>query len=78
MIFLNSKMEERVDIRKVILFNNQHNISEFTYKKLKNDLNLNLPSLYELKAEMSRFDQIMAIMENSRGVYIKIIEKLKL
>jgi hypothetical protein len=37
-----------------------------------------LPSLYELKAEMSRFDQIMAIMEKSRGVYIKIIEKLKL
>jgi hypothetical protein len=72
------KLEERVDIRKVILFKDQHNISDFTYKKLKNDLNLNLPSLYELKAEISKCDQIMEIMENSRGVNINIIEKLKL
>ena len=78
MIFLNSNLEERVDIRKIILFKDQHNISDCTCKKLKNDLNLNLPSLYELKAEISRCDQIMEKMENSRGVYINIIEKLKL
>jgi hypothetical protein len=77
MIFLNSKWKKE-KVKKVILFKNQHNISEYTYKRFKNDINLNLPSLYELKAGISRFDQIIERTENSKGVYFKIIEKLEL
>ena len=69
---------EEISIRKVISIKDTHNISDITYSSLRNDLELKLPSLYELKKEIKNFDEMLAIMQNTKGVYLNIKEKLKL
>ena len=66
-----------VPIRNVIYVKDKHNISDVTYTSLSNDLQLNLPSLYEIKQQIKIYDQMINIEENSKGVYLNIKEKLK-
>ena len=46
------------------------------YKERK-ELNLKLPNLHELKKEIVRCDGLFEIMENTKGFYISVEEKLK-
>jgi hypothetical protein len=69
--------ESDLSIKKVIYAKDKHNISDRTYVGLLNDLDLNLPSLYVLKAERKKYDAMLYIFENSKGVFIDIKEKLK-
>ena len=65
---------EGISIRKVISIKDTHNISDITYSSLRNDLELKLSSLYELKKEIKNFDEMLAIMQNTKGVYLNIKE----
>ncbi len=69
--------ESDLSIKKVRYAKDKHNISDRTYVGLLNDLDLNLPSLYVLKAERKKYDAMLYIFENSSGVFIDLKEKLK-
>lgn len=77
LVYINSNIEESVSIKKVIYIKDKNNISDDTYKSLRNELKLKLPSLYKLKNEIEKYDEMFDIMENSKGVYIDIKKKLK-
>jgi type III secretory pathway component EscV len=57
--------ESDLSIKKVIYAKDKHNISDRTYVGLLKDLDLNLPSLYVLKAERKKYDAMLYIFENS-------------
>ena len=66
-----------IPIRRVIFIKDKHNISDVTYKNLRSKLKLQLPSLVELKSERRLYDQMINIKQNSKGVYLNIVQKLK-
>ena len=69
---------EEISIRKVIFIKDKNNISDATYSSLRKDLKLKLPSLNELKNKIRSYDQMLNILQNTKGVYLNIQEKLKL
>ena len=75
---LMSQLGETVPIRRVIFIKDKNNISDLTYSNLRNELKLELPSLHEIKKEISLCDQLFNIKENSKGVYLSLQEKLKI
>ena len=75
-VFINPNDDE-VSLKNVIYIKDKNNISDDTYKSLRNELKLKLPSLYELKSEIVKYDQMFEIMENPKGIYIDIKKKLK-
>jgi hypothetical protein len=72
-----SQLGETVSIRRVIFIKDKNNISDLTYSSLRNELKLELPSLHEIKKEISVCDQLFNIKANSKGVYLSLHEKLK-
>jgi hypothetical protein len=75
-ILLNHDAE--IPIKKIIYIKDKHNISDVTYESLRSQLQLQLPSLVKLKSERRVYDQMINILENSKGVYLSIEKKLKL
>ena len=69
--------EDEIPITKVIYIKDTNNISDATYSSLRKELNLKLPNLHELKKEIVRCDGLFEIMENTKGFYISVEEKLK-
>ena len=64
-------------LKKVIFIKDKNNISDRTYKSLQSELNLKLPTLHKKRNKIKSFDNKFEIMENSRGVYVDIQNKLK-
>ena len=64
-------------LKKVIFIKDKNNISDRTYKSLQSELNLKLPTLHKIRNKIKSFDNKFEIMENSRGVYVDIQNKLK-
>ena len=73
-----NRIDDYVPIQKVIYIKDKKNISDATYRSLLDELKLKIPTLYELKKEIKICDQLFNIMENSKGVYLNIQEKLKM
>ena len=67
---LMSQLGETIPFRRVIFIKDKNNISDLTYSSLRNELKLELPSLHEIKKEISLCDQLFNIKENSKGVYL--------
>ena len=71
-LYIDRNIHQDDYIKKVIFIKDKHNISDQTYLKLRNELEINLPSLSAVKGKIQQYDQTIEIFENSKGVYVDI------